>query len=73
MSVSEQKLNLAGIKSLRSSDLAGLVAEDVDLSSPMLEVLTLDNTDLDDDASAFLASCSSLRILSLAGTKFTSA
>lgn len=38
---------------------------------PTLEVLTLDNTDLNDDAMPFIAACTSLRTLSLTSTKVT--
>lgn len=68
-----QKLDLAGVKRLRSADLAGLVSENLDDGQPALEVLTLDNTDIDDDAAPFLTVCTSLRTLGLSGTKVTSA
>ncbi|KAH8102600.1 hypothetical protein BXZ70DRAFT_890543 [Cristinia sonorae] len=65
-------LNLAGISSLRSMDLAGLVP-DVSEEEPRLKTLILNNTNIDDDAAPFISSCADLQILELAGTKITSA
>lgn len=65
-----QRLNLARIPSLRSSDLAGLIPEDGVYSS--LEDLVLSNTGVDDDASPYIACCPSLETLDITGTKFTS-
>ncbi|GBE78266.1 hypothetical protein SCP_0111490 [Sparassis crispa] len=66
-------LNFANISSLRSSDLEGLLSESIDEGPCPLTVLHLNNTAVDDDAAPYISSCSSLRTLALAGTKFTSA
>ncbi|EPQ60876.1 RNI-like protein [Gloeophyllum trabeum ATCC 11539] len=67
-----KRLNLANITSLRSSDLSDLVPwEEGEEPSP-LETLILNNTNIDDDAAMYIRSCSSLTILELQGTKFTS-
>ncbi|KAI0348602.1 RNI-like protein [Trametopsis cervina] len=63
-------LNLAGISSLRSRMLEGLLADDDEQDSP-LETLILNNTNVDDAAAVYISSCKSLRILELASTKFT--
>ncbi|KAG9316104.1 hypothetical protein JVU11DRAFT_3778 [Chiua virens] len=65
-------LNLSSIPYLRSSDLCGLISESVHDDPPKLEVLAINNTGIDDDAAPFLASCSSLVVLEVAGTKLTS-
>lgn len=65
-------LNLAGISSLRSRMLEGLLADDDEQDSP-LETLILNNTNVDDAAAVYISSCKSLRILELASTKFTGA
>lgn len=41
-------------------------------SPPRLEELALNNTGIDDDAAPYLACCSSLVVLEVAGTKLTS-
>lgn len=76
-----QILNLAGISRLKSSDLAGLaplnetlddigLSEDPTMNTPSpLQVLTLNNTDVGDEAAPYIASCISLETLELAGTK----
>ncbi|KAF5377530.1 hypothetical protein D9615_005240 [Tricholomella constricta] len=66
-----KKLNLAGIHSLHSSDLIGLVPTEANGVSP-LETLMLNNTGIDDEAGLYLATCSSLQTLAVAGTKLTS-
>lgn len=58
---------------MRSSQLEGLLALDDEHDSSPLQVLVLNNTDVDDAAAPWLASCAELRILEVAGTKFTSA
>ncbi|EGO29367.1 hypothetical protein SERLADRAFT_412899 [Serpula lacrymans var. lacrymans S7.9] len=71
-----KKLNLAGVSSLRSADLRGLLeyndGED-GRRTPTLEHLVLTNTGIDDEAAPYIAACSSLAILELGGTKITSA
>ncbi|KAI0669965.1 RNI-like protein [Trametes maxima] len=67
-------LNLAGITSLRSSDLEGLAHPDgVDEGPPQLTYLNLNNTSVDDTATPYISSCAHLQALELASTKFTSA
>ncbi|CDO72308.1 hypothetical protein BN946_scf184977.g5 [Trametes cinnabarina] len=67
-------LNLAGITSLRSSDLEGLAHPDnVDEGSPNLQHLNLNNTSVDDTAAPYISACVDLQTLEVAGTKFTSA
>ncbi|KAG6842505.1 hypothetical protein C0991_000031 [Blastosporella zonata] len=68
----ENKLNLAGIHAICSSDLAGLVSTDTDPVSP-LETLNLNNTAIDDEAGVYIAACPSLKTLAVAGTKITGA
>ncbi|OBZ79135.1 hypothetical protein A0H81_00734 [Grifola frondosa] len=55
-----QNLNLAGISSLRSSDLQGLLAEDIHQGAPQIQYLNLNNTMVDDDAAPYIASCAGL-------------
>ena len=64
-------MNLAGIPTLRSSDLSGLMSADVEGVSP-LEILNLNNTGIDDEAGVYLGSCTELGTLELAGTRVTS-
>ncbi|RPD82610.1 RNI-like protein [Lentinus tigrinus ALCF2SS1-7] len=67
-------LNLAGITSLRSSDLEGLADPDgVDEGPPQLVQLNLNNTAVDDTAAPYISTCIHLQTLELAGTKFSSA
>ncbi|KAF8078433.1 RNI-like protein [Lyophyllum atratum] len=66
-----KKLNLASIPSLRSHDLVGLLPTEANSISP-LETLILNNTGIDDEAGLYLAACSSLTTLAVAGTKMTS-
>ncbi|RDX55923.1 RNI-like protein [Lentinus brumalis] len=67
-------LNLAGITSLRSSDLEGLAHPDgVDDGPPRLMQLNLNNTAVDDTAAPYISACIHLQTLELAGTKFSSA
>lgn len=47
------------------------MSETVRDSPPKLEELALNNTGIDDDAAPFLACCSSLVVLEVAGTKLT--
>ncbi|KAG6850816.1 hypothetical protein H0H93_008119 [Arthromyces matolae] len=68
--IQHQKLNLAGIHALRSSDLVGLLATDEDTVS-LLEVLILSNTAIEDEAAIYIAACHALKTLSVAGTKMT--
>ncbi|KAG6911822.1 hypothetical protein DXG01_000069 [Tephrocybe rancida] len=63
-------LNLAGIHAIRSCDLSGLMATDGNTVSP-LETLNLNNTAIDDEAGLYIAACSSLKTLAVAGTKMT--
>jgi len=46
--------------------------ETVHDSPPRLEELVLNNTGIDDNAAPYLACCSSLVVLEVAGTKLTS-
>ncbi|KAJ3016818.1 hypothetical protein NUW54_g729 [Trametes sanguinea] len=67
-------LNLAGITSLRSSDLEGLAHPDgADEGAPQLIHLNLNNTSVDDAAAPYISACADLQTLEVAGTKFTSA
>ncbi|KAJ2989283.1 hypothetical protein NUW54_g8833 [Trametes sanguinea] len=67
-------LNLAGITSLRSSDLEGLAHPDgADEGAPRLIHLNLNNTSVDDAAAPYISACADLQTLEVAGTKFTSA
>ncbi|KAI0724492.1 hypothetical protein C8T65DRAFT_798165 [Cerioporus squamosus] len=67
-------LNLAGITSLRSSDLEGLTHPDgADEGPPQLMQLNLNNTAVDDSAAPYISACIHLQTLELAGTKFRSA
>ncbi|KAJ3553179.1 hypothetical protein NM688_g3753 [Phlebia brevispora] len=68
----ENILNLAGITSLRSSDLEGLPAEELGQPHAAVQTLILNNTSVDDSAAPFIASCDSLQTLELSGTKLTS-
>lgn len=65
-----QSLNLAGVPSLHSNDLKGLLAEDA-AHSP-LQVLVLNNTNIDDTAAVSISSCTALQVLELGATKVTS-
>ncbi|TFK76922.1 RNI-like protein [Pluteus cervinus] len=68
-----KKLNFAGILSLRSSDLAGLVSETGNPDDrPAIETLVLTKTGVDDDSTAFLICCQALKSLNVSGTKLTS-
>ncbi|KAL1669087.1 hypothetical protein GGF50DRAFT_123436 [Schizophyllum commune] len=62
-------INLSGIPRLRSDGLAGLVAEDG--TECAIEVLTLNNTAIDDDAAPYIACCKQLSRLGLASTRIT--
>lgn len=62
---------MAGISSFGSGELAGLVP-DLERGPPQLRSLILNNTNVGDDAAAFIASCPHLEILGLGSTKFTS-
>lgn len=66
-----KKLNLAGISSLRSFHLGGLISEEAG-DAPLLETLILNNTSIDDEAAVFIGTCSSLETLGVAGTRMTS-
>jgi hypothetical protein len=63
---------MAGISSLRSSDLSGLLADTVEQHPSSLETFVLDNTGVDDEGAVYISSCPMLRSLEVAGTKFTS-
>lgn len=65
-------LNLAGIPSLRSSDLIGLMPTDAIHDLSVIEMLILNNTGIDDDVAPYIASCPLLRTLEVAGTRVTS-
>jgi hypothetical protein len=67
-----QKLNLAGLPSLRSQDLAALLPVGSDHQSSSLTTLVLNNTGIDDDSVPFISSCPDLQSLEVAGTKLTS-
>lgn len=78
---------MAGIPRLKSSDLVGLLPrgarrpdmDDLDSSSEgdghyessPLQTLILNNTNVDDKAWRYIASCENLRTLELAGTKLS--
>ncbi|TRM65820.1 hypothetical protein BD626DRAFT_566473 [Schizophyllum amplum] len=62
-------VNLSGIPRLRSDGLAGLLGDDE--SESLIEVLTLNNTTVDDDAAGFISSCKHLSQLGLASTRIT--
>ncbi|KAL1677677.1 hypothetical protein EV122DRAFT_290942 [Schizophyllum commune] len=62
-------INLSGIPRLRSDGLAGLVAEDG--TECAIEVLTLNNTAIDDDAAPYIACCKQLSRLGLASARIT--
>ncbi|KAH9946678.1 RNI-like protein [Amylocystis lapponica] len=64
---------MAGIPSLRSSDLVGLLPDEEDRTLSPLQILNLNNTAIDDDATPYISSCPALQTLSLAGTKVTNA
>ena len=64
-------MNLAGIPSLRSTDLAGLVSPEA-LNAPLIESLIINNTGIDDEAAVYISACPSLVTLGVAGTRLTS-
>jgi Leucine-rich repeat (LRR) protein len=66
-------LNLSGVHHLQSLHLSGLLPQDAENQPPRLEQLILNNTGVDDDAAPYLACCSNLVVLELAGTKISSA
>lgn len=57
---------------LQSRHLSGLLPRDTEKNPPRLEHLVLNNTSVDDEAALYLASCSDLEVLELAGTKMSS-
>jgi Leucine-rich repeat (LRR) protein len=65
-------LNLSGVHHLQSLHLSGLLPQDAENQPPRLEQLILNNTGVDDDAAPYLACCSNLVVLELAGTKISS-
>jgi hypothetical protein len=67
-----QYLNLSGVHHLQSLHLTGLLPQDAENQPPRLEQLILNNTGVDDDAAPYLACCSNLVVLELAGTKISS-
>ncbi|KIM84624.1 hypothetical protein PILCRDRAFT_390629 [Piloderma croceum F 1598] len=68
-----KSLNLAGIQSLRSASLAGLVPDTAEQGPPQLCSLILNHTNVDDEAAPFISCCVSLGTLGVGSTKFTSA
>jgi len=68
-----KSLNLAGIPSLCSAALAGLVPDTVEQGPPLLYSLILNHTNVDDDAAPFISCCTSLATLGVSSTKFTNA
>lgn len=66
-------LNLSGVHHLQSIHLSGLLPQEAENQTPRLEQLILNNTGVDDDAAPYLACCSNLVVLELAGTKMSSA
>ncbi|KAF8349903.1 RNI-like protein [Amanita rubescens] len=68
-----RRLNLASIPCLRSADLAGLLTDEINDGGSTLETLILNNTGVDDDAGIYISVCKRLRILAVAGTRFTNA
>ncbi|VDB99839.1 unnamed protein product [Peniophora sp. CBMAI 1063] len=60
-------LNLTGLTSLRSDDLAAF-----EEGAPALEILSLGRTNVDDEAVPYIAACRSLRVLDVAATRMTS-
>lgn len=62
---------MAGIPSLRSSDLEGLLQTDADETLSPLRVLVLNNTGVDDGIAPFISACAVLETLELASTKVT--
>lgn len=52
--------------------LIGLLPHNAEENPPRLEQLILNNTGVDDEAAPYLASCSDLEVLELAGTKISS-
>ncbi|KAI0257514.1 hypothetical protein BJV78DRAFT_1116630 [Lactifluus subvellereus] len=67
-----KKLNLSGLPFLRSSDLQHLAPGDPADSACSLRELSLNSTNIDDNAVAYISSCPSLEILEAAGSKFSS-
>ncbi|PCH33581.1 RNI-like protein [Wolfiporia cocos MD-104 SS10] len=64
-------LNLSNITSLRSSDLEGLQTWEDETAPARLQLLSLNNTSVDDDAAPYIASCPHIETLAVGGTKFT--
>ncbi|KAI0001984.1 hypothetical protein BJV77DRAFT_970588 [Russula vinacea] len=58
-----KKLNLSGLSFLRSSDLRHLAPADSTHAACSLQELSLNSTNIDDDASPYLSCCPSLEIL----------
>ena len=69
---SPQRLNLASIPCLRSTDLAGLLRDDGNDNIAPLKTLVLSNTGIDDEAGIYVSACKHLTTLAIAGTRFTS-
>jgi hypothetical protein len=67
-----QRLNLASIPCLRSADLAGLLTDEINDGGSTLETLILNNTGVDDEAGIYISICKRLKMLAIAGTRFTS-
>ncbi|KAH9937628.1 uncharacterized protein B0H18DRAFT_203465 [Fomitopsis serialis] len=65
-------LNLSNVPALRSADLEGLVSETAGDPPPMIQVLLLNNTLVDDAAAPFISACTDLENLGISGTRFTS-
>jgi len=66
-----KSLSLAGLQSMRSAALAGLMPSTIEQGPPQLRSLILNYTNVDDEAAPFIACCTSLGTLGLGSTKFT--
>ena len=66
-----QILNLSGVTALRSFNLEGLLADDIDAAESPLRVLSLNNTSIDDSAAPYISTCRSLETLEVGGTRLT--
>lgn len=57
---------------LKSRNFISLLPQDIEESPPRLEQLILNNTGVDDEVTPYLACCSNLEVLELAGTRISS-
>ncbi|KAI0789647.1 hypothetical protein C8Q75DRAFT_891744 [Abortiporus biennis] len=64
-------LNLAGISSLKSSDLSGLLIDDIELEPSKLQELVLNNTGVNDEVAPYISACPNLQTLELGSTKIS--